>query len=44
MGVSCRFVGPRGLQVGDRIHLERGYIIFPSPPLTPRAACFCGIL
>ena len=25
-GVSCRFVGPRGLQVGDRIYLERVYI------------------
>ena len=23
VGVSCRFVGPRGLQVGDRIYLER---------------------
>ena len=27
---------PRGFQVGDRIHLERDYIIFPSPPYRAR--------
>ena len=26
---------PRGFQVGDRIHLERDCIIFPSPPFGP---------
>ena len=25
-------VMPRGFQVGDRVHLERDCIIFPSPP------------
>ena len=29
-------VMPRGFQVGDRIHLERDYIIFPSPPYRAR--------
>ena len=27
---------PRGFQVGDRIHLERDCIIFPSPPIGSR--------